>query len=64
MTAPVGEVRTAMRRGSMGSGRLRAAANRPSFSSLALSSSKACCSDPLPRGSMTSTAIWYSPFGG
>jgi hypothetical protein len=36
MTAPVGEVRTAMRRGSMGSGRLRAAANRPSFSSLLL----------------------------
>ena len=53
MTAPVGEVTTPMRRGSIGSGRLRAGSKSPSFSSLSFSSSNACCSEPLPSGSST-----------
>jgi hypothetical protein len=63
-TAPVGEVTTPIRRGSIGSGRLRDGAKRPSFSSFSFSSSYACCSEPLPSGSITCTEIWYEPRGG
>ncbi len=64
MTAPVGEVTTPMRRGSIGSGRLRAGSKRPSFSSFAFRSSKACCNEPFPSGSRTWAESWYSPRGG
>ena len=64
ITAPVGELTTPIRRGSIGSGLLRAGSKSPSCSSLAFSSSNACCSDPLPSGSSTCTESWYSPRGG
>ena len=63
ITAPTGEVTIAMRRGSAGKGRFRAGAKSPSFSSRSFSSSKACCSDPFPSGSSTSTESRYSPRG-
>ena len=49
--APSSEVTMPMVRGSSGSGRLRAAANRPSASSRRFSCSKASWSAPSPRGS-------------
>ena len=58
ITAPVGEVTTPILRGSSGSGRLRSGAKSPSLSSRSLSSSKACASDPFPRGSRSWTEIW------
>ena len=64
MTAPVGELTTPIRRGSIGSGRLRAGSKSPSFSSFALRSSNACWSEPLPSGSRTCAESWYSPRGG
>ena len=64
MTAPVGELTTPIRRGSMGRGRLRAGSKSPSFSSFAFRSSNACCSEPLPIGSSTCTESWYWPRGG
>ncbi|MNI25893.1 hypothetical protein D3C73_795720 [compost metagenome] len=48
--APVGEVTTPMQRGNRGSGRLRAAANSPSSSSLFFSCSYARYRLPIPSG--------------
>ena len=61
--APSSEVTIPIFRGSAGSGRLRAASNRPSACSFFFSCSNASCSAPSPCGSMCSQVIWYSPFG-
>ena len=61
MTAPWGEVTTPRRRGSSGSGRLRAGSNSPSASSRFLSCSKASASAPAPVGSIATTVIWNFP---
>ncbi len=60
MTAPVGEVTTPITPGSSGSGRLRAASNRPSAASFFLRSSSIFRSAPRPASSMRSITSWYS----
>ena len=59
ITAPVGEVTTPMTRGSIGSGRLRAASNRPSAASFCLRSSSSLSSAPTPATSSASMISWY-----
>ncbi len=54
-TAPVGEVTTAITGGRSGSGRLRAASNRPSAERRALSCSKRMARSPKPDGWRDST---------
>ena len=63
ITAPVGDVTTAIARGSRGIGRFLSAANRPSAASLALSCSKASWRAPRPTGSIAWTLIWNFPCG-
>ena len=58
ITAPVGEVTTPMVRGMNGSGRLRAASNRPSAASCLRRASSSAISAPTPAGSSNSTTIW------
>ena len=54
-TAPVGLVMTAIVAGRDGSGRLRAASNRPSAASRALSASNRRVRSPSPAGWIDST---------
>ena len=63
IAAPVGDVTMPMRRGSAGSGRLRACAKRPSASSLRLSASNCAIRSPSPACSRACTTIWYVPRG-
>ena len=59
--APVGEVTSPTRRGSVGSARFLAGSKSPSAARRAFSCSKASWSAPRPFGSSTSHTSWYSP---
>ena len=62
-TAPVGLVTTAIVAGAPGSGRLRAASNRPSAARRALSASNRSARSPNPAGWIDSTYSWSAPCG-
>jgi len=61
MAAPVGEVTMPIRRGSIGSGRLRSCAKRPSASSRLFSASNWAIRSPRPARSIARTTTWYVP---
>ena len=61
MAAPLGEVTIPIRRGNLGSARLRAGSKSPSASSLRLSASNFACNNPNPRGCKICTLTWYCP---
>ena len=63
ITAPVGDVRTAIARGSLGIGLFLSAPKSPSAASLALSCSNASWRAPRPTGSIAWTLIWNFPCG-